>query len=172
MKKNENISISLQIQRDKESNEMLLSVKFHKDAENFSINDDNIIWYPTSDEIDFIADAFQLIEGSKEKTKTTEERTPATRPSEDVTTTEPTAHPSEIRIPPLPEDPIIDINATPEVIHPNNNEIDEKIFVQADDKKIDEVLKRKKSGIDEEYIIESGEKTIIDRMLKQKKKKE
>jgi hypothetical protein len=32
-------------------------------------------------------------------------------------------------------------------------------------------LKRKK-GIDEDYGIESSEKTLIDRMLKQKKKKE
>jgi hypothetical protein len=48
----------------------------------------------------------------------------------------------------------------------------EKIFVQADEKTIDEVLKRKKTSAEEEIIIESGEKTLIDKVLRQKKKKE
>jgi len=172
MKKNENISISLQIQRDKETNGMILGVKFNKDAPNFLLDNDNITWFPTGDEIGFITDAFQLIEGSKEKKKTEQEPSPLVRHPEEDTTAEPSAHSSEIRIPPLPDDPIIDISNNSGTVQPKNDDIDEKIFVQADDKKIDEVLKRKRPGIDEEYIIESGEKTIIDRMLKQKKKKE
>jgi hypothetical protein len=172
MKKNENVSISLQIQREKETNGMILGVKFNKDAPNFLLENDNITWYPTGDEIDFITDAFQLIEGSREKAKTAQEPASPVRHTEENSSTEPSEHPSEIRIPPLPDDPIIDIGNSSETVQPKNDEIDEKIFVQADDKKIDEVLRRKRPGIDEEYIIESGEKTIIDRMLKQKKKKE
>jgi hypothetical protein len=171
MKKNEKISISLQIQRDKESKLLFLSVHFHKDAPNFSLENESITWYPTSDEIDFIADAFHLIGESTDEKKTPEEpNTP--RNSANVNTAEPSLHSSEIRIPPLPDDPVIDINADSESGHSKNNDTDEKIFVQADEKKIDEVLKRKRPGMDEEYVIESGEKTIIDRMLKQKRKKE
>jgi hypothetical protein len=170
MKKNENISISLQIQRDKESKLLFLSVHFNKEAPNLSIENESITWYPTRDEIDFIADAFHLIGESKEKRNTIGESN-IPESSTEVNTVEPTLHSSEIRIPPLPDDPVIDINADSERAHSNKDDTDEKIFIQADEKKIDEVLKRKRPGMDEEYVIESGEKTIIDRMLKQKRKK-
>ena len=65
MKKNENIFISLQIQKDLESKRLLLSVQFDKNAPNFSTESDTIIWCPTCDEIDFIAEAFELIGGDK-----------------------------------------------------------------------------------------------------------
>jgi hypothetical protein len=60
----------------------------------------------------------------------------------------------------------------PEVLpHLAKSDAEEKIFIQADEKKIDEIIKRKKAGFSEEFVIESNDKTKLDRMLKQKKKK-
>jgi hypothetical protein len=171
MKKNENISISLQIHRDFESKGFFLSVQFNKNAQNFSIEDDIIIWNPTSDEIDFIADAFRLIGENKDKRKTSEDST-TTQPSADTPPMESPLHSSEIRIPPLTDDVVMDIMTGSQTGQQKKNATEEKIFVQADDKKIDEILRRRKPGISEEFIIDSEEKNIIDRMLKQKKKKE
>jgi hypothetical protein len=55
----------LQIQKDLESKKLLLSVQFDKNAPNFSTENDTIFWYPTCDEIDFIAEVFELIGGVK-----------------------------------------------------------------------------------------------------------
>jgi hypothetical protein len=170
MKKNENIFISLQIVKDQQLKGLHLSVQFDKDAPNVSLERENISWVPTNDEIEFIAEAFELIGGYKGFGKTITESQHTELPPE---ISEPhTRRSSEIRIAPLPEDTVIEVTAESETIHSNKQENDDKIFIQADAKKIDEILKRKKPGMDEEYVIESGEKTIIDRMLKQKKKKE
>jgi hypothetical protein len=171
MKKNENIFISLQIQKDKESNELFLNVQFDKTARNFSMENNAITWCPTSDEIDFITDAFHMIGEGKSSRKTTNEPIVHERPPEEKVT-EPPLHSSEMRIAPLQDDNVIEITADSGTVNSKKKEVDEKIFIQADEKKIDEILKRKKPGMDEEYVIESGEKTIIDRMLKQKKKKD
>ena len=171
MKKNENIFISLQIQKDKESKGLYLSVQFDKTAANFSMENETITWCPTGDELEFMADAFHLIGESNVNRKTTDEpNTPNRSPV--VNTSEPPVHSSETRIAPLPDENVIEIATDSGTVHGKKNDSDERIFIQADDKKIDEVLKRKKPGMDEEYVIESGEKTLIDRMLKQKKKKE
>jgi hypothetical protein len=47
MKKNENIFISLQIQKDLESKKLMLSVQFDKNAPNISTESETIVWYPT-----------------------------------------------------------------------------------------------------------------------------
>ena len=65
MKKNENIFISLQIQKDLTSKKLFFSVQFDKNAPNFSTEHDTIIWCPTFNEIDFIAEAFELIGGTE-----------------------------------------------------------------------------------------------------------
>ena len=61
-KKNENVFISLQIQKDMESKKLLLRVHFDKNARNFSITNETIVWCPTCDEIDFITEVSELIE--------------------------------------------------------------------------------------------------------------
>jgi hypothetical protein len=171
MKKNENIFISLEIQKDKDSKRLYLNVQFDKTAPNFSMENESITWWPTDDELDFISDAFHLIGENDSKRKTTDEpNTPNRSPS--INTSEPPVYSSEIRIAPLPDDNDIGMTTDAGMVHGKKNSPEEKIFIQADDKKIDEVLKRKKPGMEEEYVIESGEKTLIDRMLKQKKKKD
>ena len=49
-------------------------------------------------------------------------------------------------------------------------ESQEKIFVQANEETINEALTRKKGEPTEEFMVEADEKTIIDKVLKQKLK--
>jgi hypothetical protein len=128
-------------------------------------------WNPTLDELDFISEVFNILTGRPHQRTTTEEAEP-TQPFTDSTTYQQPHNSSEIRITP-PSDSVLEVAIDPgQTQHLKNTEIDEKIFVQADEKKIDEIIKRKKSGFTEEYVIESDDKSRIDRMLKQKKKKE
>ena len=150
MKKNENIFISLQLQKDMESKKLLLSVHFDKNARNFSIKNETIVWCPTCDEIDFIAEVSKLIEGVKYREKVIQTPQISIASSEEVAN-DYLHDSSETRITPI--------------------ENDEKIFFQTDEKKIDEILNRKKQVLKEDYVIKSGEKIFIDQMLKQKKKK-
>lgn len=210
MKKNENIAISLQVQRGKDSKSLFLCVQFDKTAPNFAIDNDSITWYPTNDEIDFIADAFHLIGENKEEKnikekealeptseirplepsiRSSERRIPSLiigehkeekkavekdtfEPTPEIKPLEPSIRSSEIRIPPLSDDSILGMASSPEAARVKGDEVDEKIFVQADDKKIDEILKRRKAKIEKEFARESEEKSTSDRMFKQKKKKE
>jgi hypothetical protein len=170
MKKNENIFISLQIQKDAESKKLLFSVQFDKSAPNFSTENDTIFWYPTCDEIDFIAEAFKLIGGVKFPENIIEKQQISTTHSEDITM-ESSHKYSDIRINPVEDD--IAIEVTPDVgsSRIKNKENNERIYFQADEKKIDEILNRKKQATREDYATKSSKKILIDRMLKQKKKK-
>jgi hypothetical protein len=170
MKKNENIFISLQIQKDLASKKLFFSVQFDKNAPNFSTENDTIIWCPTYDEIDFIAEAFELIRGTECPKKVEEEPQNTTIPSEDITI-DYSDRSSEIRSGPLGSDIAIEVTSGLGSSRIRNKENNEKIFIQADEKKIDEILKYKKPVAKKDYVTKSGEKTFIDRMLKQKKKK-
>lgn len=170
MKKNENIYISLQIQKDLESKKLMLSVQFDKNAPNVLTEHETIVWHPTCDEIDFIAEVFELIGGVKCQEKAEEEPQNTRIPSEEITM-DYSHRSSEIRIAPLEDDMAIEVTEGLGSSRIRNKENDEKIFVQADEKKIDEILKRKKPVAKQDYVTESGEKTLIDRMIKQKKKK-
>jgi len=170
MKKNENIFISLQIQKDMESKKLLLSVLFDKNAPNFSITNETIVWCPTYDEIDFIAEISELIEEGKYSEKVVE--TPLTQITPSQETTSDHSHDSsQIQIAPIENNRTIEVTADLESSSITNKENDEKIFFQTDEKKIDEILNRKKQVAEEDYVIKSGEKIFIDWMLKQKKKK-
>ena len=69
---------------------------------------------------------------------------------------------------PIKADNITEENASaPEI---EQEEPKEKIFVQAKEETIDEALTRNKGESAEEFMIEADEKTIIDKVLKQKLK--
>lgn len=171
MKRNENIFISLQIQKDIESKGLCLSVQFDQNAPNISLGNETINWYPTVDEIDFIAEAFELIGGNTPiQSSAREEPQEITIPPEDETE-EPIHRSSEIRIAPLPNEMTLEEADELNSSRVKKKEPEDSIFIQADEKKIDEILKRKKPVVKDDYATDSDEKTIIDRMLKQKKKK-
>jgi hypothetical protein len=169
-KKNENVFISLQIQKDMESKKLLLRVHFDKKARNFSITNETIVWCPTCDEIDFITEVSELIRGGKYPEKVIETSQTSITPSEEATS-DYSHDSSEIGIAPIENDRTIEVTADLESSSITNKGNVEKIFFQIDEKKIDEVLNRKKQVVEEDYAVKSGKKVFIDRMLKQKKKK-
>jgi hypothetical protein len=162
MLKNQNIFVSLQIEKNLKTNALVLNIHFDTSAPNFFIENNVMHWNPTSDEIDFVTEVVDLLNHHEYHRPSNTDSTPYI-PSEEKAT-------PPVTIP--PSDPAVDEAIDPDVIpHLAKVEPEEKIFIQADEKKIDEIIKRKKAGFSEEFVIESDDKTKIDRMLKQKKKK-
>lgn len=169
MKKNENIFISLEIQKDMESKGLVLSVQFDRNAANFFQDGEVISWFPTSDELNFLNEAFHLIGTNTVPMKNIEEPQTTDNPSA-IESTDYSHRSSEIRIAPLPNNLTIEVAEGVGSSAIKNGEDEDKIFIQADEKKIDEILKRKKHA-KQQNDIDSDEKALVDRMLKQKRKK-
>lgn len=174
MNKNDNIFVNLQIEKDKHSGELIFNVQFDKSSPNFSVDKDIIKWLPTFEEIDFIVEAFELISKNKGKVIKTKHKINdhKSSPSEDDNPETPSND--------LPETEVTSFNSLDvgnedeksSLTDDSEKEKDEKkIFKQADDKTIDEMLKRKKTDSDEGLITDTDEKTIVDRVLLRQKKK-
>jgi hypothetical protein len=171
MKINENIFISAEIQKDLKSKKLVVGVKFDKNASNVSTESDTIVWYPTGDEIDFIAEVFELI-GGVEYPETVIEKTKNTATCTGEIIVNSSQHSSEMRIPSLEDNRAMDVTEDLRSSHINDIENKETIFLKAaEEKKIEEILDHKKLVAKEDHEIESKEKTFVDRILKQKKKK-
>lgn len=174
MKKNENIFISLGLQKDIESKSLLLSVQFDRNAPNFFEDNQVISWSPTIDELDFINEAFELMGKNHVKCKRPEPENEETKEVDNTTEFEKAQYShrsSEIRIAPLPNNMSLEVEENLGSSQINKADDEERIFIQADEKKIDEILKRKKQITKQTSDTDSDEKTFIDRMMKQKKKK-
>jgi hypothetical protein len=162
MIKNQNIFISVQIEKNLETKALVLNIHFDTNAPNFFIENKVMHWNPTSDEIGFVSEVVDLLNHHEYQHTNDAEVTP--RVPSDERTKPPETY--------TQSDSAMDEAIDPEVIpHLAKSEADERIFIQADEKKIDEIIKRKKSGFSEEFVIESNDKSKLDRMLKQKKKK-
>ncbi len=162
MLKNENIFISLQIEKHPETKTLVLNIHFDTTAPNFYIENNVMHWNPTAEEIDFVSEVVDLLTHQDNRQINDVEYTPHEPVEEKEIPHETFAAPDA---------------AISETIDPDEppilarSEAEEKIFIQADEKKIDEIIKRKKAGFGEEYVIESSDKAKLDRMMKQKKKK-
>ncbi len=167
MKKNENIFISLELQRNWDLKALSLSIQFDRNAPNFSEENESINWSPTPDELDFIKEAFELIGGNNVQIKDMKEtKEVESTPELGMETAEHSHRSSEIRIAPLPNDLTVEVTEGTRAPHLKKKDYEEKIFIQADEKKIDEILKRKKQQYETDDDTE-----IADKMIKQKKKK-
>jgi len=172
MPKNDNIFVKLQIEKDSQTKALGLTIRFDKNSPNFTADQEGICWIPTWEEIEFIVDAFGMLQHPKTQPMKTYEREapepPSTYTSEK--TEMPPHHSYEARIAVAPE-----TNETvvepPSEYTPKQRDNAEKIFVQADERTIDEALKRRKTSEDD-YVTNPSDRTVLDRMLKQKKKKE
>jgi hypothetical protein len=58
-----------------------------------------------------------------------------------------------------------------ETAYSKEKELDEKVFIQADERKIDEILKRKKQMARDQDTQDTDEKAYVDKLMKQKKKR-
>lgn len=176
MKKNENIFISLEIQKNLESKGLSLNVQFDRNAPNFLEDNQVIRWCPTGDELDFITEAFALIGYNKnfmmvEKKEENEELPEENEAPSQLEMSNYSHRSSEIRIAPLPNNMTMeDVKETGRT-QSGEKDYEEKVFIQADEKKIDEILKRKKQMVKEQYSEATDEKALVDRMMKQKKKR-
>jgi len=65
MKRPENIYVSLQLDKDQISGNLLLNIQFDKNAPNFSTDKGIISWCPTIEELDFVSEAFDAIAKGK-----------------------------------------------------------------------------------------------------------
>lgn len=167
MKKNENIFISLELQKNLDLKALMLRVQFDRNAPNFSEENESISWSPTVDELDFIKEAFELIGCNTVQIMDVKETQEVdSPPALGLETAEHSHRSSEIRIAPLPNDLTTEVPEGPRSSHLKRKEDEEKIFIQADEKKIDEILKRKKQQYETD-----DETEIVDKMMKQKKKK-
>ena len=88
MKKNENIHVKLQIEKDRNSGKLTLNVHFDKDTPNFYTDKNVLSWSPTIEEIGFVNEAFEMIskcKSYKHEKKVNEDKvdTPVEKKTED-----------------------------------------------------------------------------------------
>jgi hypothetical protein len=74
MKKQENIYVSLQLDKDAPSGEIVLHVQFDRNAPNFFTNKNTISWCPTNEELEFINEAFGMFSKHKHQRHTSPDK--------------------------------------------------------------------------------------------------
>jgi len=79
MKKNENIFVKLQIEKNIDSGKLALNVHFDSDTPNFYADKNAINWYPTPEELDFVNEAFELLSKHKFNVKNNEDKKKVTK---------------------------------------------------------------------------------------------
>ncbi len=171
MKRNENIFISLEIQKDLDTKGLLLSIQFDRNAPNFHQENEIISWCPTSDELDFITEAFHILGSNTMAMPVKEEVEQEVEVPSEMDRSNYSHRSSEIRIAPLPNNMRLEETEEPETTNSREKDLDEKVFIQADESKIDEILKRKKQMSRNQNTRENEDKVLIDKMMKQKKKR-
>jgi len=67
MKKQENIYVALQLEKDASSGELMIAIQFDRNAPNFFTNKNMISWCPTSEELVFINQAYGAIHKGKQQ---------------------------------------------------------------------------------------------------------
>ena len=172
MDKNDNIFVKLQIEKDNQSGGLTLGIYFDRNAPNFSTEKNTVSWSPTLEEIDFITETFEMISNCKGQYRQRDDniKNNETPFHSQKRTEEPPTVKTESKI---AEFQPFDTNedAAEENTFPSSTEseeIEEKIFVQANEETIEEASKRKKGESFEEFVVDADEKTIIDKVLKEK----
>jgi hypothetical protein len=197
MTKEDKINIKLEICRDEQSHELTIMTHFDEHAPNFFKDKEGYFWIPTVEEKDFLNEAFGLVPsgGTKmtpEKPVVTspekEEETPAPEPApvaerEEEKSEEIPSSPFEnkemeepVEMPPLEQtekEEVFEMTkeepASPDADNATKEE-DKGIIVKADDHAIDRALKKRQAAGDDKSIVEADEKTIVEKVLSQKKK--
>jgi hypothetical protein len=67
MKRQENIYVSLQLEKDATSGEMMIAIQFDRNAPNFFTNKNMISWCPTNEELDFVNEAYGMLNKATQK---------------------------------------------------------------------------------------------------------
>jgi len=184
MDKDDNVFIKLQIEKSRNAGGLMLTINFDKNSPNFSVDNDMISWSPTFEELDFVIETFGIISKRKnqEDQHPEEIRDDASHFPSDSKTEDSFSESSEKKIAafePLKGEFDVIENKPDSLSEKKDDE--KKIFVQVDDKTIDEAFKRKSVDVDEALkkksvdveealILDEEDKGIIDRMLKKRGK--
>jgi len=144
MKEHNNIYVKIQIEKNQDSGDLRIRTFFDPNAPNFFRDKDGISWCPTQEEIDFINESSGLIPKHRSKDTHAIKKQKLGTLDKDV---------KESDFKQLADE----------------KDKGEKIFVAADEKTIDELLKRKKDDSGG-FIVETSEESVVDKVLKQKKK--
>jgi hypothetical protein len=70
MKKQDNMYVSLQLEKDVTSGELVIAIQFDRNAPNFFTNKNMISWCPTNEELDFINEAYGVLAKRKHQRQT------------------------------------------------------------------------------------------------------
>lgn len=173
LSKDDNINIKLEISKDKETNELIITTRFNSSASNFLKDEYGYIWIPTQEEIKFINDAFELMPTDKkkqshpekkptknlEKTQTYKTKPKVEEEEDSPFERKPTAYNERKE-----EEAVFEVTGeeTP------SKQQNEGAIVKADEKAIERALKKEQE--EDDTIKEVDEQTIIDKVLSQKKK--
>ena len=190
MPKDDNIHIKLEISKDKDTNELVITTRFEPGASNFLKDEYGYIWIPTPEEIKFINDAFELM--PTDKISPPEKKPVKTIEKREVEKVQTYKH--QVKVEEKPEEPapferkiekkpvsyaekkdeemVFEVTEEKQVSEERpsrpTKETGESFIVKADEKAIERALKK---DVDEDDTIkEADEQTIIDKVLSQKKK--
>ena len=173
MDRDDNVFIKLQIEKSRHAGGLMLTINFDKNAPNFLIDKDMISWTPTFEELDFVIETFEIIS----KRKNREDRHPeeirddASHFPSDHKKGDSSSESSEKKIATF--EPLkggFDVIRNSPDSSSEKKDDEKEIFVQVDDKTIDEALKRKGVDVEEALILDEQDKGIIDRMVKKRGK--
>jgi len=173
MDHNHNVFIKLQIEKNQHSKGLMIKINFDRDAPNFSIDERGINWTPNFEELDFVIETYEVISNNKNKIEKSNDEIKNTIP-EDLPYNDKEEYKSEpfkrktSVFEPLKGEIDFKNDQTDPVFEKREEE--KEIFVQADDKTIDDALKRKGVGVGEALILDKEDKSIIDKMLKKRGK--
>ncbi len=67
MKRQENIYVALQLEKDVTSGELMIAIQFDRNAPNFFTNKNMISWCPTGEELTFINEAYGAVHKRKQQ---------------------------------------------------------------------------------------------------------
>jgi hypothetical protein len=181
MAKDDKIHIKLEICRDEASNKLMIMTHFDNNAPNFFKDNDGYFWMPTMEEKNLINEAFELMPASS-MTPTPPKSTPKPPekqeipPPEEVKPEEPPMPDKKEETPPLEKTSESDAfevtDEEPKTENPpaDSNEEEKGFLVEADDKAIEDAIRKHGKSNEDESIVEADEQTIIEKVLSQKKK--
>jgi len=149
MADSENVNIKLELSRDKSTGKLSLMVRFDTKADNLIVEKDTYAWLPTLEEIELINEAFGIF--PKEKTITAV-------PSPEKIIEKHLEKPATKEEPEKKEDSNVE----------DSKEVEDKPSEKEKDPVEDTIERYKKE--DGELLKEADEHTIIDKVLKEKKK--
>ena len=169
MSKYNKIYVKIQVEKDRDSGDLNLKAYFDPEAPNFFCDKNEISWVPTHEEIEFINEAFELVPTSSYKPKDKQSKGKSkNKKNEDLPPLE--EHEETENEPESFENEDKDIKEYDSDSPTDKKEVTEGIVETSDSGTIDRILRRKQDGYDDNFV-EAGEDVIIDKVLKEKKKK-